>query len=191
VICCRRWPPRLAAGWLAALLLAAAPAALHAQRVEEYRLKAAVIYNLAKFVDWPDEAFSDPAAPLVVCVLGNDPFGAALDETLKGHMIGRHAAVARRIGDVSPGCHVLFVATSEAKRLPAIVERLHDASVLTVGEMAAFTDQGGMIGLTTESEHVRFEVNLPAAERAHLKISARVMALAASVRRTSEREHKP
>jgi hypothetical protein len=157
------------------------------QRVDEYRLKAAVLYNLAKFVEWPDEAFADPTAPLVVCVLGVDPFGAALDDTLRGHSVGGHATVARRIADVTPGCHVLFVANSEAKRLPAILDRTRTSSVLIVGEASGFIDRGGMIGLATDDDRVRFEVNLAAADRAHLRISSRVMALASAVRRVEER----
>jgi hypothetical protein len=157
------------------------------QRVDEYRLKAAVLYNLAKFVEWPDDAFADPAAPLVVCVLGIDPFGAALDDTLRGHSVGGHATVARRIADVTSGCHVLFVANSEAKRLPAILERMRTSSVMIVGEASGFIDRGGMIGLATDDDRVRFEVNLAAADRAHLRISSRVMALASAVRRVEER----
>ncbi len=177
---------RAAAALLAASIAGLALASAEGPpRVEEYRLKAAVLYNLAKFVDWPDEAFSDPGAPLVVCVLGGDPFGPALDDTLKGHMVGGHPAVVRRIADLAPGCHVLFV--SDVKQLPAVVDRVHDTSVLTVGETAGFVEQGGMIGLTTDNDRVRFDVNLAAAERAHLKISARVMALATSVRRGGER----
>jgi YfiR/HmsC-like len=154
------------------------------QRVDEYRLKAAVLYNLAKFVEWPDEAFADATAPLVVCVLGVDPFGAALDDTLRGHSVGGHAASAKRIAEVTPGCHVLFVANSEAKRLPAILERLRTSSVLVIGDAVGFVDRGGMIGLVTDDERVRFDVNLRAAERARIKISARLMALASSVRRS-------
>lgn len=157
------------------------------QRVDEYRLKAAVLYNLAKFVAWPDDAFADSAAPLVVCVLGVDPFGAALDETLRGHSVGGHTTIAKRISDVTPGCHVLFVTNSEAKRLTAILERTRTWSVLIVGEATGFIDRGGMIGLATDDDRVRFDVNLAAADRARIKISARVMALASSVRRVEER----
>jgi hypothetical protein len=153
------------------------------QRVDEYKLKAAVLYNLAKFVEWPDDAFADPSAPLVVCVLGVDPFGTALDDTLRGHSVGGHATVAKRIADMTPGCHVLFVANSEAKRLPAILERTRTWSVLIVGEAAGFIDRGGMIALATDDDRVRFDVNLAAADRARIKISSRVMALASSVRR--------
>jgi hypothetical protein len=179
--------PRLLLLLLLAVLGPAVSTPLALQRVDEYRLKAAVLYNLAKFVEWPDDAFADPAAPLVVCVLGVDPFGAALDDTLRGHSVGGHATVAKRIAEVTPGCHVLFVANSEAKRLPAILERTRTSSVLIVGEAAGFIDRGGMIGLATDDDRVRFDVNLAAADRARIKISSRIMALASSVRRVEER----
>src|SRR5205823_14395270 len=115
--------------------------------VDEYKVKAAIVYNLTKFVEWPPDAFADPAAPLVICVLGVDPFGVVLDDTLKGHVIGQHPAVARRVADVTMGCHVLFVANSEARRLPAILDRLGKTAVLTIGEVSGFVDQGGVVGL--------------------------------------------
>lgn len=178
---------RTLAGAVALALLAPS---LTAQQVEEYRLKAALVYNLARFVDWPDGIFPTPNAPLIVCVLGRDPFGADLDEALKGRTIKGRLAIAKRVVDVTPGCQVLFVANSEARRLPAIIERVRDTNVLTIGETSDFIEQGGMIRLVVaEDERVRFEVNLSAAERAHVRISARVMALAASVKRSSE--HKP
>lgn len=153
-------------------------------RPDEYGVKAAILYNLAKFVDWPTDAFADPAASLVICVLGVDPFGGVLDETVRGHGVGRRAVVAKRIVDVTTGCHVLFIASSERRRLPAIMDRLHTRSVLTISEADGFTEQGGMIGLATEGERVRFDINVDAAERARLKVSARLMALASAVRRS-------
>jgi hypothetical protein len=167
----------------AALVVALAGArVLRAQHaVDEYRLKAAVLYNLTKFVDWPADAFVNPSAPLVFCVLGVDPFGSALDEALRGRLVGRRMPAIRRVVDVDPACRVLFVANSEIRRLPAIVDRLGTSSVLTVGETADFVEQGGMIGLLTDADRIRFTINPSAAERGRLKISARVLALASSV----------
>ena len=160
--------------------------AARAQRVDEYHLKAAVLYNLAKFVDWPAEAFADPTAPLVFCVLGADPFGLSLDETLHDHMVGRRPVLVKRVAEVTADCHVLFVANSEVRRLPAITDQLGTRAVLTVGEAASFAERGGMIGLLTEGDRVRFAINAGAAEHARLKISARVLALASSVLRTGD-----
>jgi hypothetical protein len=156
------------------------------QHVDEYRLKAAVLYNLAKFVDWPPESFTDPMSPMVFCVLGVDPFGSALDDTLRGHAIGRRFAVVKRVADVESDCHVLFVANSEVRRLPALIEQLRNRSVLTIGDTGGFADMGGMIGLVTDADRVRFAINPVAAERGRLKISARVMALASAVIRAGD-----
>ena len=185
----RRVRPGVWASVAAALTAIAVAVPLRAQHVEEYRLKAALLFNLAKFVDWPEEAFTDTSSPLVVCVLGKDPFGAGLDDELKGRTVKGHPSAAKRITEFGPGCHVLFIANSETKRLPSIVQRVRDTNVLTIGEAPGFIDRGGIIGLITEDERVRFEVNVSAAERAGVKISARVMALAVSVKRVTE--HKP
>ena len=168
----------------AALLAGAAVRPASAQRVDEYRLKAAVLYNLTKFVDWPADAFPSAKAPFVICVLGADPFGPVLEESLAGRLVGSRAIVAKRIAEIEAGCHVLFVSNSEIRRLPSIMDRLRDASVLTVGELSGFVDRGGVIGLVTEDDRVTFEINAAAAAHARLKISARLMALAASIRRT-------
>jgi uncharacterized protein DUF4154 len=183
--------PRLRARrWLALPLaiLTLTSALIAAEPLDEYRVKAALIYNIAKFVDWPDEAFGDPTAPLTVCVLGRDPFGDGLDAAVKGQTVRGRGTLIRRVVDVAPGCHILFVAESDGKRLRAILDRVRDTRVLTVGESSTFLDQGGIIRLlVTEDARVRFEVNLAAAERAHVKISARVLALAVSVRRAETR----
>jgi hypothetical protein len=171
---------------LAAAAVAAAAAtvlsSVHAQsvpaRADEYRVKAAILYNLVKFVNWPDDAFASPGAPLLVCVIGADPFGRALEAALRERQVGGRPIVPRRIGEVIPGCHVLFVSTSEHRRLPVIADRVAGMSVLTVSEDDAFLDQGGMIHLSTEGERVVFSINQAAAERARLKVSARLLAMA-------------
>lgn len=156
--------------------------------VDEYRVKAAILYSLAKFVSWPSDAFPEPTTPFVMCVLGPDPFGPVLDEVLRGHLVSGRAVVARRVTETSVGCHVLFVGESNPKRLAEVVDRLRNSSVLTVGESAAFTENGGMVGLATAGDRVRFEINADAVERARLRVSAQVLALATSVKRSAGRE---
>jgi hypothetical protein len=145
---------------------------------DEYRVKAAILFNLAKFVEWPKEAFANASAPLVLCVLGADPFGSLLDHTLKGRLIEGRSLVAMRITEVTPGCHMLFVSATERKHLPVIADQLGGKSVLTVGEDDAFTEEGGMISLALDGERVRFGINSRMAERAGLKVSARLLSLA-------------
>jgi YfiR/HmsC-like len=171
----------------AALLWSAAAGSVRAQqRIDEYRLKAAVLYNLTKFVEWPGESFPVATSPFVICILGIDPFGTALDESLPSRPVGGRAVVVRRIADVETGCHILFIADSEVRRLPSIMDKLRGASVLTVGEVTGFVDRGGVIGLVTEDDRVRFEINADAAAKARLKISARLMTLASTARRRGD-----
>ena len=128
----------LAACVLAGLL----PTSLRAQvptRADEYRVKAAILFNLAKFVDWPKDTFASATAPLVLCVLGPDPFGSVLDETLNGRLIGKRPLVPMRVMEVTQGCHMLFITGGERKRLPVIADQLCTTSVLTIGEDDAFT----------------------------------------------------
>jgi hypothetical protein len=165
-----------------------APSVLVAQGVQhadEYRVKAAVLYNLAKFVEWPPDAFADAETSFTICILGGDPFGPVLDEVLKGRQLVKRAVIVKRIADMTPGCHLLFVASSEWKRVPVIIDRLGSASALTVSEDEGFTDRGGMVGLTLDGEQVKFIINGKAAERARLRISARLMALASGPRRSA------
>lgn len=144
------------------------------QRVDEYRLKAALIYAIAKFIDWPAETFSGPASPMNVCVLGADPFGSILDDTFKGHTVGGRTVTVRRVPDVDHGCHVLYVSRSERKRMSLIADELRVSSVLTISEEDGFRSVGGMIELFTDGERVRFSLNLKALEAARLKASARL-----------------
>jgi len=148
-------------------------------RADEYRVKAAFLYNFAKFVDWPAEAFATPAAPLNVCILGVDPFGSALDQALQGH-VGNRAIVTRRLTEVEPGCHLVFISASERKRLALLADSLRALRVLTVSDAEGFGGLGGMIELFTEGESVRFNIYPSEVERAGLRASARLIELAAN-----------
>jgi hypothetical protein len=151
---------------------------------DEYRVKAAVLYNIARFVEWPASAFPDAASPVVLCIVGADPFGGALDETLKGRtIVGRQIAI-KRVADARDGCHVVFIAYSEQKRVADLLDRLGTAHALTISDIDRFTERGGVVGLATAGDRVRFDVNIAAAERARLTVSARVLSLASAVRRT-------
>lgn len=174
-----------------AALLSAVSAEAQAREpraANEYTVKAAILFNLLKFVEWPAGIFADGSEPLTLCILGADPFGPVLDESARGRLVSGRAVLIRRIADTGPGCHALFIAASERKRLPIITDRLKTASVLTVSEDEGFTDHGGMIELNTNGERVHFTINTSATDRARLKISARLLALATSLRRRGENE---
>lgn len=161
----------------------AAQARAQSEASTEYQLKAAFLYNFARFVDWPPEAFRDASAPLVVCIEGDDPFGNALDQTFQGKTVNGRAFVIRR-GRQLPElkqCHIVFISSSERRRLPQIFSRLQGASVLTVGESERFASSGGVIQFALQDNRVHLLINPDAAARARLKVSSKLLAIAAIV----------
>lgn len=157
----------------------------HAQPAfdREYQIKVAILYNSLKFVEWPAEALLETSPTITICVLGEDPFGTALD-SIRGKVIkGRALAIRRLERSQDPGgCHVLFIGSSEKTRLTQIVQSLKDARVLTIGETPQFAELGGIISLTIEKNNVRFVINADSAERAGLKVSSELLKLATVVR---------
>jgi hypothetical protein len=146
------------------------------QRGNEYQVKAAFILNFARFVEWPSDAISD--GTLVVGVMGDDPFGGAIDSLNSNNINGRRLVIRRlKWGDNLRSCHILFVSSSEQNRVWKITESLRGASVLTIGEMPQFNQAGGIIKFIVENNKVRFEINAAAAGQARLKISSKLLAL--------------
>jgi len=146
----------------------------------EAMLRAAFIYNFAKFVDWPDGALAD--STLVIGVIGADPLGAALDSLAGMPARERVVRVARPDGIVgAAACHVLCVGAMEPARRDALLRALRDRPVLTVGEGDGFADRGGMIELLRHENRLRFRVNLTRAEAAKLRLSVQLLRLAESV----------
>ena len=146
----------------------------------EYEVKAAFLFGFAEFVAWPAKTFSDPKQPLTVCVYGRDPFGQILDDALLGRSIGdRRVSVGRanQFQDLA-GCQVIFVSRSERERARELANRLADHAVLLVGESEGFATSGGTIEFTLEDNRVHFVINPDAAERAGLKLSSKLLALA-------------
>jgi len=146
----------------------------------EYQLKAAFLFNFAKFVEWPPSSFSDASAPLRICVLGQDPFGEELRNITKDKTVNGHKLEVSQVLDlqVARTCHILFIASSETARLKQILESLRGADALTVGDTKGFVEQGGMINFVLENNRVQFEVNRKAAEQCGLKISSKLLSVA-------------
>jgi hypothetical protein len=166
---------------LAVLVLLAAPE-LQARdaRSLEYQVKAAFLFNFARFTEWPPASFSSPGAPFVLGVLGEDPFGDNLEQTVSGKsvhsrpLLVKRAATLQELGD----CHILFVAGSEKRRLPEILEALKSRAVLTVSDVDDFVRSGGMIRLLPKGDTIRFEINARSAQEVGLKISSKLLRLA-------------
>src|SRR5437762_9789101 len=118
----------------------------------EYQVKAVFLFNFAQFVDWPTQAFAEAQTPLVIGVLGEDPFGAYLDETVRGEKVNRRPLSIQRYRQVSEikTCHVLFISHSETNRLEEILAGLRGRNILTVGDTEGFAGRGGMIRFITE-----------------------------------------
>jgi len=146
----------------------------------EYQVKAAFLYNFGRFVQWP----AQEEAVFRICVLGEDPFGSALEETLQDKTVHQRKLLARRIERVeeAPGCQILFVSSSEEGHLRQILAALRGRSVLTVSELPRFAERGGMISFRLENNRVRFDINLGATERARLTVSSQLLKLARIVR---------
>ena len=166
--------------WLVFCVLSCSGAqSLHAQAtaLQENQVKAVFLFNFAQFVDWPASAFPDPQSPLVIGILGNDPFDGYLDATVKGEMVnGRPLIVQRyRRAEEIKGCQVLFISGSEASRLPKILSVLAGRQILTVSDVEGFATNGGMIRFVIVRNKVRFRVNLDAARAAGLKISSKLL----------------
>jgi len=145
-----------------------------------HQVQAAFLFNFAKFVTWPDESFQHSGDSLIIGVLGEDQFGAILEETIRDKTVmGKKLAVKRfvRIQDAAH-CHILFLGTSEESRLSQMMTALEKTNILTVSDMEQFAEQGGMVAFTVEDQKVRFNVNVGALERAGLKMGSQLLKLA-------------
>ncbi len=147
---------------------------------KEDKIKAAIVYKLGKFVEWPASAFKNGSAPLVVCLLGPDPIGDVLarakKQTVQGHRI---VVVTFGLGAVSTsGCHILYLPDGAIPELAQILDSLSTAPVLTISDTRGFARRGGMVGLVRSARRLKFEINLRAAKQAGLELSAPLLELA-------------
>ena len=150
---------------------------VQAQAADEYQVKAAFIFNFAKFVEWPSDASGDGGA-LLVGVIGDDPSGRALDQLDGNTVNGRRLRIKRlRWDDNLRACQILFISNSEGRHLGKIMNSIRGASVLTIGEMLHFNQAGGIIRFVIQDNKVRFEINAGAAGQARLRISSKLLAL--------------
>jgi hypothetical protein len=143
----------------------------------EYQIKAVFLFNFAQFVEWPESAFHDAQAPLVIGVLGEDPFGAQLDEAVRGEKIGQRLLLVRRYRRVDEiaECHILFISGSEAVRFDTDIAKLKGRSLLTVSDTDTFNRRGGMVRFFTENNKIRLRINVAAAKAAGLVISSKLL----------------
>lgn len=161
-------------------LIAAVSIGFQAHQPSADQVKAVFLFNFAQFVTWPESAFAEPHAPLVIGVLGADPFGTYLDETVRDERVRGHPLAVRRFENVEDvkGCQILFVSRSEFGHLGEVLGSLKGKPILTVADAADFVQRGGMIRFVFESNRIRLKINPAAAEAVGLTISSKLLHVA-------------
>ncbi len=166
---------------VASLLTASAIAADNrADDTPEIAVKAAFLYNFAKFAEWPALA---SGVPIVICVVGDDAIAAALAQTIRGQNIAGHALSVGRPPDAAawPACHLLFITAADTQSVGAL-RAVKTLPVLTVSDGKGFSQSGGIIEFYVENGRMRFAINVDAVERSGLRLSSRLLGLAKVIR---------
>jgi hypothetical protein len=162
------------------LLLSISLAQLHAQPSREYQIKAVFLFNFAQFTEWPTNAFAGTSEPIVIGVLGSNPFGDFLQNTVHNESIrGRHLVVhSYKTVEEIQTCHILYIGQSEARGLQRIVTKLKGKPMLTVSDIPDAAREGVAIGFVTEHNRIKLQVNLDAIKSASLRVSSKLLRLA-------------
>lgn len=169
--------PRLS--WLvvgvALLLLSQGP--VRAQVSQEYQLKAVFLTKFAAFVTWPASAFPQSGSPIIIAVVGEDPFGHSLDEAVRGEVVNGRRLEVLRVSRLEEAfmAHIIFIGRSERREMSEILQVLAGSTALTVGETRRFAEDGGMVNFVRAGDRVRFEINPTAAEKAGLTLSSKLL----------------
>ena len=142
-----------------------------------------MVFNMAKYVEWPAGSFGSSSAPLAVCSVGRGPFAQAL-EPYQGKTVLGHPLALRRlaVGDDPADCHLLVVSGIEKRYLAGVLDQARRRTVLTVSDLPDFARSGGMIGLVEQEGRIRFEINVKAAQQSRFKISSQLLKLAKIIR---------
>jgi uncharacterized protein DUF4154 len=172
---------RRAGAVMAAIALCSATIG-RAQDVTEPSLKAAFIYNFAKFTEWPQDALSGPL-PFNACVLGDEPTSDALERSVKGRQLGGRSITVQRVAPDGPlkSCHLLYVSNLKSAQIASVVEAVRGAPVLTISDIDDFARLGGIAHVFIENGKMRFDLNLELAKRVRLQLSSKLLVLAARV----------
>jgi hypothetical protein len=172
----------------AALAFAAWPLPARAEISKEYQVKAVFLFNFAQFVTWPPDTFTRPDEPFRIGILGEDPFGSYLDQTVRGENVNGNPLVIKRCASVAEArdCQILFISRSEMGNLDGIFASLQGRSILTVGDAQDFIHRGGVLRFDLVDNKVHLRISLKAAKRAKLEISSKILRLAEIVDRGGE-----
>jgi hypothetical protein len=183
----RRWPvvSRWISGFnlpifLSFLVFALCGASAEAQMAREYQLKAVFLFNFAQFTDWPENAFADEKSPIVIGVLGADPFGQSLNDTIRDETVRGHPLVVEhyRRADEIKTCHILFISQPEIRHADEILKNVKGKPILTVADNDGITAGGVVIRFVVENNKVHFRINQEAARAANLTLSSKLLRVA-------------
>lgn len=143
----------------------------------EYDIKAVFLLNFTRFIEWPATEGTTANQPIVIGVLGDDPFGYKLDQAVRGEKVNNRPLVVKRIARLngSVDCAALFISQSEKHRVGEILNRLNGQPVLTVSDIPQFAEAGGMVGLVSEEGKIRLRINVEVAKAANLAISSKLL----------------
>ena len=166
-------------------LASATPAAAESVPLE-FAVKAAYLVKFTPFVTWPPRAFAAPTSPFMLCIVGQDPFGSALDEAVRGQVVEDHAVAVKRLAAAEPnmGCQLAFIGRTTGQSPGEALHILAGQPVLTVTDRSRGFE-GGMIQFVMQDGHVHFDVDAGRAQGAGLVVSSKLLALAASWRRST------
>jgi len=172
-----RW---ILAGFLIGTLLAPISVCADDAGPSEYQVKAAFLFNFAKFIKWPESAFPETNSPVVVGIYGEDPFGSSLAVAIKDKTINGHPLIIRPVASLPElkQCHVVFICSKPKRNVADTTATLRNMSILTVSETDGFIENGGMINFYSEGTKVRFEINDKAAAEAGLTVSSKLLSVA-------------
>lgn len=163
----------------------AIPVAAQGNTLSEYQVKALFLYNFAKYIQWPPEAFPSSGSPITIGIVGNDNFGSDLPNMVNGKMVDGRPFVIKHLSanDDFQGCQILFISNSESANLGVIFGKVGTLPILTVGEDDSFLANGGIVNFVLKNGNVRLEINLVSSDKARLKISSRLLSVADTVKR--------
>lgn len=150
----------------------------------EYQIKAVFLFNFTQFVAWPDKSFNTENDPFIIGILGENPYGNFLEETVRGESVNGHRIIIRRYAHVQDikMCHILYVNLKNETELEDAITRLKNRNILTVGDTAKFTQSGGIITFVVANNKVGLKINLDAVSSTELSISSKLLRLATIIK---------
>ncbi|MFO7448079.1 MAG: YfiR family protein [Ignavibacteriaceae bacterium] len=145
-----------------------------------YKLKAVFILNFLRFIEWPQSSFQNEHSPITLAIIGKDPFGKILDETIQNEKVNNHPVIIRRNVSVSDAgkFHVLYISESEKRNVNEIIKKVENTPALTISDIDGFGENGGIITFFIEDNKIRFMINIQSLKQAELKASSKLLRLA-------------